>query len=420
MTLPVIALLGRKDEPTDAVEEYCRYLASALHAHEIDMQIRRVPWEKHGWRESLKVLKLMAADWRGKWVILQYTALAWSSRGFPLRFLRVLEILKAAGARVGVVFHDVEPFPGSRLTDLVRRRVQVHVMRRALKAADLAVLTVPLYKLSWLPFTPINAVYTDPFAPSRSKISLDTFDRHGLKSSSEGRKEIEARNGATDNPSPLQRKCHFLPVGPNLPITERQAPHASQCGIPVIGVFSITGGETGSQETQTIIVATRSASEKLGRLRLAVFGRNAESREHALKDGLQGAEIDLSVEGVLTQEEIVQRIRSCDVLLFVRGGISTRRSSAIAGISCGVPMVAFVGPETSWPFQDCGVVLVSPANLGELVDGLIYVLSDAKFREGMALANKIAYEEHFAWTTIAARFASLLKGQKTNGKAVDT
>ena len=30
MTLLAIALLGRKDEPTDAVEEYCRYLSAAL------------------------------------------------------------------------------------------------------------------------------------------------------------------------------------------------------------------------------------------------------------------------------------------------------------------------------------------------------------------------------------------------------
>ena len=30
MSQIVTALLGRKDEPTDAVEEYCRYLAAAL------------------------------------------------------------------------------------------------------------------------------------------------------------------------------------------------------------------------------------------------------------------------------------------------------------------------------------------------------------------------------------------------------
>ena len=42
MTLPVIALLGRKDEPTDAVEEYCRYLGSALELCGIELEIQRV------------------------------------------------------------------------------------------------------------------------------------------------------------------------------------------------------------------------------------------------------------------------------------------------------------------------------------------------------------------------------------------
>jgi len=70
--------------PTDAVEEYCRYLGAALQAHEFQMQIRRVPWELHGWGQSLRALQLQAAEWRGTWVLVQYTALAWSARGFFL------------------------------------------------------------------------------------------------------------------------------------------------------------------------------------------------------------------------------------------------------------------------------------------------------------------------------------------------
>src|SRR6266849_8754897 len=113
MTRQIIALLGRKDEPTDAVEEYCRYLGEALRAHDFDLQIRRVPWEKHGWRDSLEAIRLQAGSWRGNWVFVQYTALAWSARGFPQRVLRVLRLLKSVGARVGIVFHDVEPYPGA-------------------------------------------------------------------------------------------------------------------------------------------------------------------------------------------------------------------------------------------------------------------------------------------------------------------
>jgi hypothetical protein len=150
MTRQVYALLGCKDEPTDAVEEYCRYLGAALKAHGIDLQIRRVPWEIRGWRQALRGLRLQATNWSGTWVFVQYTALAWSSRGFPFRFLRVLRMLRAAGARVGIVYHDVTPFSGPRWIDRLRERAQRRVMRASQALAERAVFTVPLDHVSWL------------------------------------------------------------------------------------------------------------------------------------------------------------------------------------------------------------------------------------------------------------------------------
>ena len=39
---------------------------------------------------------------------------------------------------------------GGRVIDLIRRRAQLHVMRRALKFADLGIFTIPLDVISWL------------------------------------------------------------------------------------------------------------------------------------------------------------------------------------------------------------------------------------------------------------------------------
>src|SRR5438876_9095543 len=79
--LATIALLGRADTPTDAVEEYCWYLSEALRAQGIRLTIERVPWEEGGWGGALQALRGRAKTWKGLWVIVQYTALAWSSRG---------------------------------------------------------------------------------------------------------------------------------------------------------------------------------------------------------------------------------------------------------------------------------------------------------------------------------------------------
>jgi len=359
MKLPVIALLGRKDEPTDAVEEYCRYLGKALIAHNFQLELRRVPWEIHGWPAALDALSLMSREWRGTWVLVQYTALAWSKRGFPLKILRILQLLKNAGARIGLVFHDVEPYPGTRLVDRLRRVSQVHTMRRALSLADLAIFTVPEQKISWLPAT-----------------LSDTA---------------------------------FIPVGPNLLIPENiSASHLPQA-VPTIGVFSITGGEPGVRETQTILSAVRHASQTLGKLRLCVFGRCAELRETDLRSGLSDLPVELSVEGVVEPAQVVEKLSACDVLLFVRGSISSRRSSAIAGIACGLPLIAFPGSETAPPLTEAGVVLVPPGQPDQLNAALVRVLSEPAYKADLAARSRVAFQTHFSWHAIASQFVALLR-----------
>ena len=358
MTISCIALLGRKDEPVDAVEEYCRYLAAALQTQGIQLEIHHVLWKVQGWPAALQALRLQAIKWRDLWVLVQYTALAWSARGFPQRVLQVLKILKSAGARVGIVFHDVEPYPGTRLIDSVRRFVQLRTMRRVLDFSDLEVFTVPPEKLSWLQAAPPNAI--------------------------------------------------FVPVGPNLPIQSTLLGPSPQDPVPTIGVFSITGGEPGARETRVIIAAVRHASEKIGKLRLSVFGRCAELRETVLRDGLHDLPVDLSVKGIVDPAQVVHKLSACNVLLFVRGPISSRRSSAIAGIACGLPVIAYLGSETAAPITEAGVVLVSPDQPHDLNAALVRVLSDAAYRMNLTARSRDAYKTHFAWPAIAARYRVFL------------
>ena len=61
----IIALLGRRDEPTDAVEEYCRYLGGALRDRGFAMELARVPWKERGWTVALRELQERTREWRG-------------------------------------------------------------------------------------------------------------------------------------------------------------------------------------------------------------------------------------------------------------------------------------------------------------------------------------------------------------------
>ena len=70
MNSDVILLLGRKDEPTDAVEEYCNYLSEALGNRAVKSEIVRVAWHERGWATAVEDLRLAAANWRDRWVFL--------------------------------------------------------------------------------------------------------------------------------------------------------------------------------------------------------------------------------------------------------------------------------------------------------------------------------------------------------------
>jgi hypothetical protein len=294
-------------------------------------------------------------------VLVQYTALAWSERGFPLRFLRVLRILRQAGARVAMVYHDVLPYHGSRTIDKLRRRAQNHAMSEALRSSDLGVFTVPLSKIPWI-----------------------------------GRQRTRAI---------------FIPVGANLPEPETAwtVQHGEGNRLPAIAVFGITGGEGGIWEIASISEALQIVAERLGKLRLVVMGRHSDTAEKALQNLMDKQPIEVSALGVLPGAEIVRHLASCDVLLFVRGGISSRRGSAIAGIACGLPVVALEGPETASPITEAGVVFADPKRQRGLGEALLKVLSDPEYRAVLAERSRRAQDKHFSWKAIAARYAEALR-----------
>ena len=60
-----ILLLGRRDEPTDGVADYCEKLREAGGAHELSVELARVSWAEKGWSEALGELRKAAAAWRG-------------------------------------------------------------------------------------------------------------------------------------------------------------------------------------------------------------------------------------------------------------------------------------------------------------------------------------------------------------------
>ena len=361
----MIALLGRADTPTDALEDYCSWLKRALERQGQPMEIMRVPWDTDGWMGGLAWVQREARNWRGKWVLLQYTALGWSRRGFPLGATAVLWIARHRGAKCAIVFHDALPFGGTRLIDRFRRSVQIWVMRRIYGLSKYAIITVPVERAGWLPLPATKAA----FIPIAANLS-GTITR------------------LTNSGS----------------VREGKSPKT-------VAVFGVTGSPRLLPETELIAQVICQAAEKLRGLRLLVLGRNAEDSEAPLRAALAGTNVELEVHGVLPADEIERRLSDADALLFVRGGISSRRGSALAGIACGLPVVAFEGAETGPPVTEAGVVLAPEGDRTTLAGNLTRVLSDDVLRSDLRRRSLEAREKYFSWDVIARKFLQVLDNE---------
>ena len=357
-----VAILGRREEPADGVRDYCCYLRDALANEGVNLTLTQVRWAEIGHKASRQEL-LKAVDGKeNTFFLLQYTALSWSRRGFALSAVRILKLLKRNGARVGVVFHDPDGYAGDRAVDRFRRAVQRYAMKRLVRLSDLAIFTLPRDKISWLPADPQNFV--------------------------------------------------FIPVGANLPAPERAWEEQRNLTAikPVVAVFSLSDEPTLAKEVGQIAQAVSNAAKQVGPLEVVVLGRNSESGGAALRLALAGSGAEVRIVGLISADEVVGVLGASDVMLFARGPVSSRRGSAIAGIACGLPVIAEAGWELAAPITEAGVVLVPeelvPEGFGA---ALARVLSDSSYRASLAERSRNAQSKYFSWSVIARQYAQAMR-----------
>jgi glycosyltransferase involved in cell wall biosynthesis len=210
--------------------------------------------------------------------------------------------------------------------------------------------------------------------------------------------------------SARHEKAVFIPVGANFAGEAKAQLNGNLRSdrTKTVAVYSVTGAPTLFPETKFIAQILRRAAQVSPNLRLLVLGRHADEAAAPLRAELEATGVELEAYGVLPSEEVERRLSAADVLLFVRGGISSRRGSAIAGIACGLPVVAFSGDETGPPITDAGVLLAPEGDSEALAAALSRVLKDDVLCDELCKRSAAAQEKYFSWTAIAHRFLEVL------------
>ena len=358
----VTLLTGHAKEPTCGVADYCAFLSRAFDELGLDAKPVQIDWAKRGWPAAALRLWGQSAGWRDRWVLLQYTAGMWSRYGFPLGVLVVAFVLRLRRVRLAVTFH--EPYswevPPSDWLDRIRAICQQWVIYGLYRCAAKAIFADPLETISWL--------------------------------------------------SGNRQKPVFIPIGGNIP--EPAASVRSETSLnaayKTVSVFCLSDPPRRQKELDEIARALLMASKDVPNLRLILLGRGTAEAKDQIEQVFAGTPVEVLNMGLRSAEEVSETLAKSDAMLCVRGQLFPRRGSALAGIACGVPIIAYAGPAQQTPIAEAGVQFVRQGEPNALGVALTRLLNDDRLRAELRALNRKGYENFFSWNRIALRHVDAL------------
>lgn len=202
----------------------------------------------------------------------------------------------------------------------------------------------------------------------------------------------------------VQRRVTWLPVPSNIPTTgsplviREVREQIASAGEIIIGHF----GTYGPAVTAMLNEVLPAVLQRDSRRRVLLIGRGSDQFALAFRQANPGLREQLSATGTLDREQIAAHLVACDCLVqpFI-DGVSSRRTSVMAGLALGVPIVTNAGRLTDPVWMDCQAVALapspSPRHLSEAVENL---LADEKRLSELRRQAVDFYQRNFALTRV--------------------
>lgn len=289
-------------------------------------------------------------------VLLQYVPNALGARGMNLRFCYWLRDRAREGVDVRVMFH--EPyfyFTASRPWRNVLAAVQ-RVMAGVLLEAS-----------------------------GTTYVSTETWRRY-----------LKPRKGAVLEVLPIPSN---VPPGQSSPNELRGA--IAPSAEPIVGHFGTYGEHVASELVRVLPFV----SDRAPNARFAFIGAGSLEFLSQLHRTDPGVAARSWASGRLDADAVSSALRACDVLIQpYPDGVTTRRTSVMAGLQHGVPMVTTAGRLTEPIWAESRAVALVPVDDAEaLADIVANLLADRTAAQALGRRGAEIYERHFSLErTVAA------------------
>lgn len=190
----------------------------------------------------------------------------------------------------------------------------------------------------------------------------------------------------------------WLPVPSSLPAPDTVAVDAvraryAQGRDRLVGHF----GTHGPLVTSLLDEAIVQLADAEPSVRFLLIGAGSEAFRSAIlaRDRIAGSR--MSATGTLSAHDLSAHIAACDVLLQpYPDGVTSRRTTTMAGLSCGVAVVTTKGRLTEALWQDGGAVTLVPVgDARALVDAVARLLNDPETRRRQVAAGRALYDRWF-------------------------
>lgn len=309
-------------------------------------------------REDLQRLDQALAHFPGpRLLLVQYVFNAFGSRGLNFGIGRWLLERRRKGDDVRLMVH--EPFypwkVGDKLARWVLSKLQRHMLRTLLKACTKVYVSIPRWEEVLRPYQP---------KPPRPVVWL---------------------------PIPSN-----IPVVSNQPELARVRQRLALEEKKVIGTFSIYAeGKELARLLPNLLLPYRDRVALL-------LGRNSESFAAALTATYPQLKDRLVVSGLIPAEQVSLHLQACDLLVQpYADGVSSRRTSVMAGLAHGKPVVTNIGTATEaiWSETNC-VAMTEIENLQGMAQLVESLLTDSTARQRLEARAVSTYDEHFEWKRV--------------------